>query len=199
MKSIQTFTKYLALYSAVILMVACANERDPAKNALDNINSTLSSVSAEAQQYVPDQLTQAQSKVADLNASFEKKDYSAVVTGAPAVLAEVQGLASAAAAKKDDILKTLGAEWRSLAASIPQSVSAVQARVDELSKSKHVPKDVDLEMAKSALADAGSSWDKAQSVFKAGNAADAVAAAKDARSKLESAAAALKLNLPEAA
>ncbi len=198
MKSIQTYTKYLALYAAAILLLACANDREPAKNALDNINSSLSAVSADAQKYVPDQLTHAQSKVADLNSSFEKKDYAAVVAGAPAVLAEVNGLANAAAAKKDETLKALGSEWRSLAASVPQSVSAVQARIDDLSKSRHIPKDIDLGAAKSAVADAASSWENAQSAFKAGNAADAVTAAKDARSKLESAAAALKLNLPEA-
>jgi cysteinyl-tRNA synthetase len=198
MKTIRTSTGHLAWYLAAILLVACANQLEPAKNALDNINSTLSTVSADAQQYVPDQLAQAQSKVADLNTAFANKDYAAVVARAPAVLAEVQGLAGAAAAKKDEILKTLGSEWRSLEASIPQSVSAVQARIDELSKSRHVPKDVDLGAAKSALADAGSSWDKAQSLFKAGNAADAVTSAKDARSKLESAAAALKLHLPDA-
>jgi hypothetical protein len=143
-------------------------------------------------------LTDARSKVADLNTSFEKKDYAAVVARAPAVLAEVNGLASAAAAKKDEILKALGSEWRSLAVSVPQSVSAVQARIDELSKSRHVPKDVDLAAAKASLSDAASSWENAQSVFKSGNAADAVTAAKDARSKLEAAAAALKLNLPQA-
>lgn len=197
MKSIQTITKYLTLYSAAILLVACANQMEPAKNALDNINSTLSAVTADAQKYVPDQLTQAQSKVAELNASFDKKNYAAVVAGAPAVLAEVNGLAAAAAAKKDEILKALGTEWRSLAVSIPQSVSAVQTRIDALSKSRHVPKDIDLGAAKSGLADAASAWDKAQSAFKSGNAADAVTAAKDARSKLESAAAALKLNLPQ--
>ena len=200
MKSIQIIAKCLTLFSAAILLAACANQMEPAKNALDNINSTLgSAVSADAQKYIPDQLTHAQSKVAELSASFDKKDYAAVVAGAPAVLAEVNGLAGAAAAKKDEILKALGTEWRSLAASIPQSVSAVQTRIDALSKSRHVPKDIDLSAAKSGLADAASTWDKAQSAFKSGNAADAVTAAKDARSKLESAAAALKLNLPQAA
>jgi hypothetical protein len=199
MKSMQIIAKCLTLYSAAILLAACANQMEPAKNALDNINSTLSAVSADAQKYIPDQLTHAQSKVAELSASFDKKDYAAVVAGAPAVLAEVNGLAGAAAAKKDEILKALGTEWRSLAASIPQSVSAVQTRIDALSKSRHVPKDIDLGAAKSGLADAASTWDKAQSAFKSGNAADAVTAAKDARSKLESAAAALKLNLPQAA
>jgi len=178
-----------------MLCVACANQMEPAKNALDNINSTLNSVSADAQKYVPDQFAQAQSKVAELTASFAKNDYAAVVAGAPAVLSQVKGLADAAAAKKDEMVKALGNEWRSLAASVPQSLSAVQTRIDALSKTKHVPKDIDLTAAKSGIADANSAWDKAQEAFKSGNPADAVSAAKDAQSKLASAAAALKLNL----
>jgi hypothetical protein len=189
--------KYLALCSAAILFVACANQMEPAKNALDNINGILSAVSADAQKYIPDQLASAQSKVAELTASYDKKDYAAVVTRAPALLAEVNGLAGAATAKKDEILKELGKEWRSLSASIPLSVTAVQTRVDALSKTKHVPKDIDLTAAKSGLADATSAWEKAQSAFKSGNAEDAVTAAKDASSKLDSAAAAMKLTLPQ--
>jgi hypothetical protein len=195
MKSNQRITGFLTLCSVAMLIVACANQMEPAKNALDNINTTLNSVSADAQKYVPDQFTDAQAKAAALTASFEKKDYAAVVTGAPAVLAEVNGLAGAAAAKKDEMMKALGNEWRSLEASVPQSISAVQVRIDALSKTKHVPKDVDVGAAKSGLADATSSWDKAQDAFKAGNPVDAVTAAKDAQGKAASAAAVLKLNL----
>jgi hypothetical protein len=195
MKSNQRIAGFLTLCSIAILFVACANQMEPAKNALDNINTTLNSVSADAQKYVPDQFADAQTKVAALNASFEKKDYAAVVAGAPAVLAEVNGLTGAAAAKKDEMVKALGNEWRSLAASVPQSLGAVQTRIDALSKTKHVPKDIDLGAAKSGLADATSAWDKAQEAFKAGNPADAVTAAKDAQGKVASAAAALKLNL----
>jgi hypothetical protein len=195
MKSNQRITGFLTLCSIAVLFVACANQMEPAKNALDNINATLSSVSADAQKYVPDQFAEAQTKVAALTSSFEKKDYAAVVAGAPAVLAEVNGLSGAAAAKKDEMVKALGNEWRSLAASVPQSLGAVQTRIDALSKTKHVPKDVDLGAAKSGLADANSAWDKAQEAFKAGNPSDAVTAAKDAQGKVASAAAALKLNL----
>jgi HAMP domain-containing protein len=191
--------KYFALCSAAVLMVACANQMEPAKNALDNINATLTAASADAQKYIPDQLADAQSKVAALTASFDKKDYAAVVAGAPAVLAEVNGLAGAAAAKRDEVLKALGNEWRSLAASMPQSVTAVQTRIDALSKARHVPKDIDLTTARSGLADATSAWEKAQTEFKSGDASDAVTAGKDAKTKLEAAAAALKLTLPQAA
>ena len=195
MKSNQRITGFLTLCSVAILFVACANQMEPAKNALDNINTTLNSVSADAQKYVPDQFAEAQTKVAALTASFEKKDYAAVVAGAPAVLAEVNGLSGAAAAKKDEMVKALGNEWRSLASSVPQSLGAVQTQIDALSKTKHVPKDIDLGVAKSGLADATSAWDKAQEAFKAGNPADAATAAKDAQGKVASAATALKLNL----
>jgi hypothetical protein len=195
MKSNQRITGFLTLCSVAILFVACANQMEPAKNALDNINTTLNSVSADAQKYVPDQFAEAQTNVAALTASFEKKDYAAVVAGAPALLAEVNGLSGAAAAKKDEMVKALGNEWRSLAASVPQSLGAVQTRIDALSKTKRVPKDIDLGAAKSGLADATSAWDKAQEAFKAGNPADAVTAAKDAQGMIASAAAALKLNL----
>jgi hypothetical protein len=199
-KPTRSIAKYLALYSAAFLIVACTNRMGPAaKNSVDHINTTLAAVSEDAQKYVPDQLASAQSKIATLTASLDKKDYGAVLAGAPAVLAEVNGLAGAIAAKKDEILKALGDEWRSLAASIPQSVTAVQTRIDELSKSKHAPKGIDLAAAKSGLADATSAWENAQTAFKSGNAAEAVPLAKDAKGKLESAAAALKLNLAPAA
>src|ERR1700685_1356870 len=98
MKSNQRITGFLTLCCVAVLSVACANQMEPAKNALDNINSTLNSVSADAQKYVPDQFAQAQSKAAALTASFEKKDYAAVVAGAPAVLTPVKALVDAAAA-----------------------------------------------------------------------------------------------------
>jgi hypothetical protein len=194
MKSNQRITGFLTLCSVAMLFVACVNQMEPAKNALDNINSTLNSVSADAQKYVPDQFTQAQTKVAALSASFEKKDYAAVIAGAPAVLAQVRGLSDAAATKRDEMVKELGNEWRSLAASVPQSISAVQSRIDDLTKTKRVPKGVDLGAAKSGLADANSAWGKAQDAFKAGNPADAVTSGKDAQGKIASAAAALKLS-----
>jgi hypothetical protein len=197
MKSNQRITRFLTLCSVALLFAACVNQMEPAKNALDNINATLSAVSADAQKYIPDQYAQAQGKVAALTASFEKKDYAAVIAGAPAVLTEVKGLAGAVADKKDEMVKALGNEWRNLAAAVPQSLTAVQTRVDALTKTKRVPKDVDLGAAKSGLADANSAWGKAQDAFKSGNPEDAVTAAKDAQSKVASAAAALKLNLPQ--
>ncbi len=197
MKSTRNIASYLVFACAALLFAACANQMEPARKALADINVALDSVSADAKKYIPDQLTAVQSKVAELTASFDKKDYAAVLAGAPPVLAEVQGLGTAAAAKKDEIAKALSNEWTGLAASLPQAVDAVKTRIDTLSKARHVPKDIDLTAAKSGLADATAQWETAQSAFKSGNVADAVTAVKNARTKVESAATALKLTLPE--
>ena len=196
-KLIRNIASYWVIGCAALLFAACTNQMEPAQSALANINVTLDSVSVDAKKYVPDQLTSVQSKVADLTASYDKKDYAAVLKGAPPVLAEVQGLAAAAAAKKSEMEKALGNEWRELAASVPPLVEAVSTRVDALSKAKHIAKNIDLTAGKSGLADATTQWATAQSAFKSGNFADAVTAAKDAKTKAESAATALKLSLPE--
>jgi hypothetical protein len=196
-KSTRNIANGLLFVCTALLFAACTNQMQPAQNALANINVTLDSVSADAKKYIPDQLAAVQSKVAELQASFDKKDYAGVLNGAQPVLAEAQGLASAAAAKKDEIEKALGSEWRELDASVPQLVEAVSTRVDALSKTKHIPKNIDLTAGKSGLADASTQWATAQSAFKSGNFADAVSAAKDAKTKAESAATALQLKLPE--
>jgi len=90
-------------------------------------------------------------------------------------------------------VRELGNEWRSLAASVPQSVTAVQNPYRRVDKGQRAPKDVDLAAAKSGLADATSAWRTAQSNSNRW-CQDAVAAAKDASGKLASAAGALKLS-----
>ena len=90
--------------------------------------------------------------------------------------------------------RALAAEWAQLSASVPQLVTSVKTRVEALSKSRRVPKDVNLSAAKSGLQDATVLWEQAQAASKDGNVAAAVAAAKDAKTKAEAAASALKMS-----
>jgi hypothetical protein len=189
----------LVLATVAVLAVACANQMEPAQKALDGLGNAMTAAeSAGASKYIPDQFRIVQAKVTELKAAFDKKDYAAVLKGAPAVLTEAQSLVGAAAMKKDEVVKAASAEWTTLAAAVPQLVGAVKSRVDVLGKSKHLPAGVDLEAAKSGLADATSLWEKAQAAFTGGNVEDAVNAAKDTKVKAEAAAAALKLTLPGA-
>jgi hypothetical protein len=184
---------YMVLGIAAVL-AACSTQREPAKKAIDDISSTIEAESADADKYIPDQVASVDRKLTDLHASFDKKDYAAVLAGAPAVLSEAQGLAAATAARKDEIMKAQTTEWSALSASVPQLVASIKTRVNALSKSRHVPTGIDLTAGTSDYEDATVLWNKAQAAFASGNVEVAVAAASDAKAKAD--AAAMKLKLP---
>jgi hypothetical protein len=201
MQSIQRVSRYALVSAAAIILAACAGQKEPAQRLIGDIDATVTAASPEAAKYVPDQLTDVQSKLGGLKASFDKHDYAAVVTGAPAVLSAAQTLATAAAAKKDEILKALNDEWTGLAASVPGNVTAIQSRLDLLSKksSKKMAAGIDLNAASAGLTDAESLWSKAQAAFAAGNLEEAVGTAKDVKTKTDALAASVKLDLSASA
>jgi len=198
MHMVRRVSHYALISMAAIMMTACAGQKEPAQKLIGDIESTVTAASTEAAKYVPDQLADVQSKLGSLEASFDKRDYAAVVTGAPAVLSAAQNLATAAAAKKDQILKALNDQWTVLAAALPAAVTAVQNRIDLLSKksSKKLAAGIDLDTAKAGVGDAASLWSKAQAAFAAGNLDEAVGTAKDVKAKVEALAASLKMDLP---
>jgi hypothetical protein len=196
MQLIRRARHYALISMAAVVLAACAGQKGPAQKLIGDIGATVNAASAEAAKYVPDQLAEVQSQLGVLQASFDKQDYTAVVAAAPPVLNAAQGLATAAAAKKDQILKALNDEWTGLAASLPGSVIAVQNRIDVLGKksSKRLAAGIDLDAARTGLGDAGSLWSKAQAAFAAGNLEEAVSAAKDVKAKIDALAATLKMN-----
>jgi hypothetical protein len=185
--------------AAALLLGACANQMEPAQKAIAGVESAVNAAAPDAAKYVPDQLATVQKKLADLKGSFDNKDYAAVLTGAPAVLTEAQGLLGTAMLKKDEVVKALSAQWPALAASLPGLVSSVTSHVAAMAKSKHAPAGVDVAAAQAAVADAGSLWSKAQAAFAAGNVEEAVNTANEVKAKAEAAAAAIKMKLPNAA
>jgi len=195
MLAIQRVGKYALISIAGIMLAACASQKEPAQKLITDIETTVTAASTDAAKYVPDQLTDVQAKLADLKASFDKQDYAAVVTGGPAVLSAAQGLAAAAAAKKDEVMKALNDQWTALSGSLPGEVTSIQARIDLLSKksSKKMAKGIDLDAAKGSMADVTSTWSKAQAAFASGNLDEAVTTAKDVKSKADALMATLKM------
>src|ERR1700737_241405 len=195
---IQRAGHYAFISMAAIIMAACAGQKEPAQKLIGDIEATVAAASAEAAKYVPDQLADVQSKLGDLKASYDKPDYAAVVTGAPAVLSAAKSLATAPPPKKAEILRALDYQWTGLAGSLPAEVTAVQNRIDLLSKksSKKLAAGIDLDAAKAGAGDATSLWSKAQAAFAAGNLEEAVSTAKDVKAKIEAVATSLEMHLP---
>jgi hypothetical protein len=187
--------------AAAIALAACTGQKVPAEKLIAEIQQTVTAASDEAKKYIPEQLMAVQAKLDALKASFDKKDYPAVVTGAPPVLDAAQSLATAAATKKDEVLKALNDKWTALAGSVPGHMTAIQNRIETLGKksNKKAAAGIDLDAARSGVSDASLLWSKAQAAFAAGNMEEAVNTAQSVRAKVEAVAGTLKLDLASAA
>lgn len=201
MLRLTTLKKCALLSLAGLLLAACASDREPAQKLMNDIQAAITMSSDDAAKYVPDQLNDVQTKYDDLKTALNAQDYKAVLARGPALLTEAQGLAAAAAAKKAELAKALNDQWSSLSSAVPQEVTALQSRLDLLSQKKNakLAKGIDLAAAKSSLGDASSLWSKAQGAFGNGNLNEAVSTAKDVKSKLDTLAGTLKVDIPGAA
>lgn len=191
-----------------IAIAACATDKGPAELAIKAAEDALSSIKAEAAQYVPDQLKSVEDGIASLKATFAKGDYKAVLASAPDVAAKARGLRDAAAAKKTELAamaaKTaeLTKTWTDMADGLPKMVGALESRVDILSKAKTLPAKVDkatFEEAKTGLTTIKQTWAEAQEDFKGGKVADAVAKGNSVKEKTAEIMTKLGMQVPAAA
>jgi len=194
MKTKQWLQSFVAFAVVALVAAGCANQMEPAKKAIADIETAVSAAGDDAVKYVPDEVRAVNDQVASLKAQFDKKDYKGVVAAAPAVLAQAQALAASAAAKKTESMDALNAEWGSLAASVPQAVAAIQSRVDILSKSKKLPAGIDkatLESTKAGLAEANTLWTQATAAQSSGDLEQAVGLGRQTKEKADGLLAAL--------
>jgi hypothetical protein len=188
-------------FAAALLVAACSTQKQPAQQMISDIELLVNSAATDAAQYVPDQLQDVQSKLGELRASYDKGDYKTVLNAAPPVMAAAQGLAGAAAAKKDEVAKALLTEWTNFVGSLPENAVAIQSRIDFLSKkeNKKLASGVDLDAARTNLGQVNALWAKAQSAYSAGSLADAVTTAKSVKTGLDALAASMKLDFKQPA
>jgi hypothetical protein len=197
MRSMNPFRRYALMSLLGMLLAACAGQKEPAQKMISDIEASVNAASADALTYVPDQLTDVQNKLGELKASYDKKDYKAVLSAAPPVLSAAQGLASAAAAKKAQVMKGLNEQWTALAGALagesechsepyrlPEQAGPQEAR----RRSRPRCGQIGLERCRSALDES------AGRVFTAGKLSDAVATATVVKTKFEGLAASLKVD-----
>lgn len=191
---------YAICAAAVLFACACATQMDPAQAALDAATGAVNSaLTPDADKYAPKEVTALQAKLTDLKAKFDKKNYAGVILGRPDLVAAAAELTQTVATRRDAESKRLTAQWSDISTSLPKSIDTVQSRIDELSKSKRQPKNVDIQTARSDLADAESKWDEAKVDYQNGKVTDALAASQAVKGQVSAAAAAINLQLPSSA
>lgn len=198
MKSSSNFTAFLSMALAALLLIGCANQMEPARKAIADVEAAISAAGPDAAQYVPDQLQAVTGQLADLKARFDQKDYKGVIAAAPALLAQAQGLADAATtarqAAEAAALEAMNTEWTTLSGTLPAAVAAIESRVNILSKSRKLPANLDaatFESVKTGLADAKALWGQATEAQAAGNLEAAVTAARQVKEMADAGLAAL--------
>ena len=201
MKLKSAFAGFLSLVMAAVLLAGCANQMEPARKAIADIEAAIAAAGPDAAQYIPDQLQAVTSEVASLKAKFDQKDYKGVLAAAPALLTQAQGLSAAANAAKEAAqaaaLQAMNAEWGMLSADIPPQLAAVTSRVGILSKSKKLPAGLDaaaFDAARSGMDEATALWSQATAAQASGNMEQAVGAARQVKDKLNAAMAALGMS-----
>jgi hypothetical protein len=186
-----TLGKILLLAVVVLGAAACSPRKEPAEAAVTRIENELNGIRADAQKYAPDQLQAAEATANKMKEALAKEDYAGVIGRLPEVNAQLRSLHAATDSAKADAEATLAAaqsEWNDLNASVPPMVEKLQARVDQLSKSRKYPKGMDkagFEAAKTSFEELKTEWTEAGTEFGAGQASNAVRKARSVKSKAE--------------
>lgn len=188
----------LKLAAAVLALgsfVACQTQKVPAETAYKAAETAWTAVSAEATKYAPDQAKAISEALAKAKAALANGDYAAVLkdtTDLPAKIAEVS---KTIAAKKDEWT----AAWKTLDSTLGSGLTAVQAKVEELSKAKKLPKGVEkaaVEGAQTALAAAQQTFADAKTAFQNADYEGALAGANKVKAELAKIVTDLKLEMP---
>jgi len=129
MKSQSLFKGFLSLVFAALLLVGCANQMEPAKQAIAGVGAALQAAGPDATKYIPDQVKAVTDQLVDLKMKFDQKDYRAVVAAAPKLLEQAKALAPAAAVKKAEFVASLPTRWTELSTSVPAAIAALASRI----------------------------------------------------------------------
>jgi len=184
--------KFFVLPAILALVLgACADQKAPAEQAVAKAESALAEFRADAEKYAADELKDVDSAVGNLKNNLARKDYGAVVMGAPPVSASIATLKETVNQRKADAEQMMAAaqtEWTDLSASVPKAVETLQARVEQLGKTRKFPQGMDkagFEAAKADFENIKNSWTQASAEFAEGKVADAVRKGRAIKSQSE--------------
>jgi hypothetical protein len=178
--------KMLALAAVVIpfaLIVGCTDAaKAPAEAAMTAAGAAVASIPGEAAKFAPDAVKSVQASYASAKDLIAKQDYKGALALASDIPAKVKAALTAAAAKKDELLKS----WGELSAGIPEMVTSIKARLASLTSAKKLPKGIDkaaIAKANEGVAAIESGWQGLADQVKGGNYDAAIAKGKELKAQ----------------
>ena len=181
------FTRLVAAALVTFALAACANQKDPAQQALADLDAALGKVAEMGEKYMPEEYADVQSQLAGLRSSFDGGDYGAVVTGAPQAAAAIRKLQADSIIAKADYAKKMNAEWVEMAQTMPGAIAAVDNQISRMSSGR-LPKGLDRDTFKQTVAtfdESKKAWTTAAEAGNAGRYEEAVMQARQVKQVLD--------------
>jgi hypothetical protein len=175
------------LMGTIGLMVlgACSSQKEPATQAVANLETSLAAVKADGERFASDASASVERKVDELRAALDKKDYKTVVARAPEVEKDISALRENVAVKRKELEEANARAtetWNGFSAEMPRYLDTLQKRVDALAKRARnkAPSEDSL-----LLANIRNLWADAGNLFSTGKPVEATARAEEARAKAQ--------------
>ena len=168
---------------AALAVLAACSQKDPAKEAIAAAEDALNAVYEDAQKYVPERYAEVKAQLDAARAAYDEERYGDAIAAVKDLPARAEALAEAASAEREKRLVGIQADWTRLSGSLPDLLTNIRDRLDELGKTRRLPEGIDpqlLEEARAAHASAETAWNEAKSAHAAGDLETAVGKAKDA-------------------
>jgi hypothetical protein len=164
------------MLAGILSFIACDDaQKTGADVAIKSAQTAYAAIADKANQYVPNQSQAVQAAIQSTKDAYDKGDYAAAFESAKTLPGKVKDLATAASAKKDELM----AKWNDLSAKMPGLVATVSSKVDALKKTHKLPAG-----AADTLASVKQGWTDASAAFTSGQIPDALAKASAAKDKL---------------
>ncbi|HEU4779175.1 MAG TPA: hypothetical protein VFS58_04755 [Steroidobacteraceae bacterium] len=177
----------IGIAAATVLAAGCASQEEPAKAAVASAEAALAEVLVDATKYAPEELQAAEASLAKAKTDLAKGDYKDVLSASTQINQQVATLKEIVVSRQTQAAAATN-EWESLRVEVPKMVKAIEYRVDMLSGSAKLPKDMNKEVfesAKVALQAMKTTWAEASAAFAAGNVTDAADKARQVQVKAE--------------
>lgn len=176
----------IAIAASTLLFAGCANNEDPARQALAAAEASLAEIRVDAAKFAPEELQTAESRLAKAKQNLAKEEYKDVLGDATQLSKEAASIKELVVSKQTQAVAATH-EWEALSEEVPKMVKAIEFRVGTLSGSK-LPAEVNkeaFESAKAGLAVMKSLWAEASAAFNAGNTLEAADKARLVQAKGE--------------
>ena len=183
------FAQLLGVTLLALAAAGCASQKEPAEQAVANLENSLAQASSQSEKYLPDETAALRGKVADLKSALDATDYKRVVAEAPAVSAEIRKLMADSAIARATFNERVQTAWTDYATNLPTAIASVDDRILRFTSGGGLPRGMNRDTFKATVASfdaAKATWGEAAEAGNAGKYEDAVAKAIEVKRTVES-------------